>query len=200
MAQENKQPERYYARDRQAWRQWLERHHATAQGIWLVYDKKREGQRTLAYNDIVEEALCFGWVDSLPRSLDEQQAMLYISPRKPKSPWSRLNKERVEKLMQQGLMAQAGLAVIEAAKRDGSWTSYDAIEAITLPPDLQQAFAANEAAAKNFAAFGVSAKKQILWYIESAKRPETRAKRIEQIVQAATQNSNPLQYSAKKKS
>jgi uncharacterized protein YdeI (YjbR/CyaY-like superfamily) len=82
----------------------------------------------------------------------------------------------------------------------GSWTSYDAIEAITLPPDLQQAFAANEAAAKNFEAFGVSAKKQILWYIESAKRPETRAKRIEQIVQAAAQNSNPLQYYAKKKS
>jgi uncharacterized protein YdeI (YjbR/CyaY-like superfamily) len=118
--------------------------------------------------------------------------MLYLSPRKPKSPWSRSNKERVARLVKKGLMTEAGLAVVEAAKRDGSWDAYNAVEQLTIPSDLEAAFSDNKAAGQNFAAFSVSNKKQLLRYVASAKRPETRHKRIAQIVHAAAQNKNSL--------
>jgi len=104
----------------------LKRNHATSHGVWLVYDKAAAGKRRLSYDDIVDEAVSFGWIDSRPRSLNAERAMFYLSPRKRKSPWARSNKERVARLVKQGLMTAAGLAVVEAAKKDGSWHVYDA--------------------------------------------------------------------------
>lgn len=190
----DKKYEQFYAKDRHEWRAWLEANHATAPGIWLIYYKKESGKPRVDYADAVEEALCFGWVDSKPNMLDDERYMQLFSPRKAKSPWSKLNKSRVEKLIAQGLMMPAGLEKIEAAKQDGSWTAYDAIEELAVPPDLEEALAENEAARINFDAFPPSSKKNILWWIESAKRPETRAKRIEETVRLAAQNIKANHY------
>jgi uncharacterized protein YdeI (YjbR/CyaY-like superfamily) len=198
MAHDSKKATRFYAADRTAWRTWLENNHAASRGIWLIYDKGTTGQRTLSYDDIVDEALCFGWIDSLTHSFDDKQAMLYVSPRNPKSPWSKVNKQRVARLIDTGLMTDAGLAVVETSKANGSWTSYDAVEELIVPSDLAGALAGNKTAERNFEAFSASNKKQILWYIVSAKRPETRKKRIAQITAAAEQNINPLQYRTRK--
>lgn len=200
MPEKNNQPfERFYARSRAEWRAWLEAHHATEAGVWLIYYKQHSSQPRVEYEEAVEEALCFGWIDSRPNTLDDERYMQLFTPRKAKSPWSKSNKERVEKLIAQGRMATAGLAAIEAAKRNGSWNAYDAIENLSVAEDFSAALAANPAALKNFEAFSNSTKKQILWYIESAKRSETRARRISQIVESAEQNRNPLNYVQNKK-
>lgn len=199
LAKDN-EPQRFEPSNRAEWRAWLEKNHELVSSVWLVYYKKHTGKPSISYNEAVEEALCFGWIDSRPNTLDQDRYMQFLSPRKARSPWSKLNKQRVEKLIEQGLMTPAGFKVIEASKQDGSWNSYDAIEELALPPDFQQALAANEEARKNFAAFSNSSKKQLLWHIESAKRPETRSKRIEKIVLAAQQNKNPLQYNPREQS
>jgi len=189
----------YYAADRAAWRAWLKRNHATSHGVWLVYDKAAAGKRRLSYDDIVDEAVSFGWIDSRPRSLNAERAMFYLSPRKRKSPWARSNKERVARLVKQGLMTAAGLTVVEAAKKDGSWDVYDAVEQLSIPSDLEAALVENEAARQNFAAFSPSNKKQLLWYVASAKHSETRQKRIARVVSSAAQNKNPLAWAPNKK-
>jgi uncharacterized protein YdeI (YjbR/CyaY-like superfamily) len=179
---------RVQVESRAQWRAWLAENHTQADGIWLVTFKKQMGDKYLPYDDIVEEALCFGWVDSLPRKLDDERTMLYISPRRKGSPWSRLNKTRVEKLIAAGLMTEAGMTLIEQAKADGTWTIYDEVEDLIIPPDLAAALAANPDAQKHFAAFSDSAKKGILWWIKSAKRAATREKRINETVRLAAQN------------
>ncbi len=189
----------YYAKDRKEWRTWLENNAATSPGVWLIYYKQQSGQPRVTYEEAVEEALCFGWIDSRPNAIDDERYMQLFSPRKAKNPWSKINKERVKRLIELGLMTEAGYKAIEAAKQNGFWSIYDAIEAQTMPEDFVQALATKPTARQNFEAFSDSSKKQLLWHIESAKRPETRAKRIEQIVEAAKQNINPLQYNAKKK-
>jgi uncharacterized protein YdeI (YjbR/CyaY-like superfamily) len=184
----------YYAKDRHEWRAWLEQNHASAPGIWLIYYKKESGKPRVAYDEAVEEALCFGWIDSRPNAIDDESYMQLFSPRKAKSPWSKLNKQRVEKLIAQGLMTPAGLAKIEAAQQDGAWNSWDSVEELTIPDDLRQALAADKTAEKHFMAFPPSSKKNILWWIESAKRPETRQKRIEETVRLAAQNIKANHY------
>ncbi len=177
-----------YARNRQEWRAWLEQNHATVPGIRLIYYKKGRGKPCVEHTDAVEEALCFGWIDSKANTRDHESIMQLFTPRKAKSPWSKPNKERVEKLMAQGLIAPAGLARIEAAKQDGSWDALNAIDALTIPADLEAALTENDAARQNFNAFPPSSKKIILRWIESAKRPETRARRIAETVTLAAQN------------
>lgn len=186
------QYDRLQPTSRQEWRDWLAANHATSPGIWFVYYKQSSGKQQVSYDDAVEEALCFGWIDSLTRTLDDERYIQLFTPRKPKSIWSKPNKERVARLLEQGLMAEPGLVKIEAAKRDGSWNAYDDIDAMIIPDDLAQAFAANPTAEAYFQTLSNSAKKGILWHIASAKRPETRAKRIEQIINAAAENRNPL--------
>ena len=151
-------------------REWLQVHYGQKSGIWLVTYKKNH-KYYLPYNDIVEECLCFGWVDSLPRKLDEQQTMLYISPRRKGSNWSKANKDRVEKLQQRGLIHKSGLAKIEQAQQDGSWSFLDDVEALILPDDLKHAFSKNQIAQKNFETFPPSSKRVILEWIKNAKRP-----------------------------
>jgi uncharacterized protein YdeI (YjbR/CyaY-like superfamily) len=186
--------ERFQAETRGEWRDWLEQNHATSSGIWLVTFKKNAGQRYLSYGESVEEALCFGWVDSKPGKLDDLRSMLYFAPRKAKSGWAKPNKERIVRLLEAGLMRPAGLAKIEAAKLDGSWTLLDAVEALEVPDDLEQALKGFPNACANFAAFPKSAKRGILEWIVQAKRPETRAKRIEETARLANENIRANQW------
>lgn len=173
---------------RAAWRAWLAAHHTEPGGVWLVTFKKASGKPRPSYNDVVEEALCFGWVDSLGRKLDGERTMLYFAPRKAGSGWSRPNKERIERLVASGQMTAAGLEKVEAAKRDGSWTVLDAVERLELPPDLVTALDERPGAAANFAAFPRSAKRGILEWIANAKRPETRARRVSETATLAARN------------
>jgi uncharacterized protein YdeI (YjbR/CyaY-like superfamily) len=180
--------EHVYVADRAAWRKWLKSNHAKSPGIWLVFDKKSSRADRLKYGDAVEEALCYGWVDSLLRPIDDAQYKQYFSPRKPKSAWSKSNKDRVERLIAQGLMAKPGLDAIEVAKTNGMWTHFDSIEALEVPDDLAKALKAKPAAAKNFDGFPASTRKQFLYWLNNVKRPENRAKRIKEIVRRAAKN------------
>jgi uncharacterized protein YdeI (YjbR/CyaY-like superfamily) len=186
------QLESTYASDRQIWREWLATNHRTASGIWLIYYKVKSTTPSIQYSEAVKEALCFGWIDSKVQSLDSDRYRQIFTPRKPKSVWSKLNKQYIEELIELGLMTEVGLAKIEAAKQDGSWFTLDEVEALTIPGDLQQALELNDIANRNFAAFSNSTKKTILYWINSARRAETRLRRIEQTIGAATQNRNPL--------
>lgn len=186
------QLETIYASDRNAWREWLEKNHRTSRGIWLIYYKVKSAKQSVQYSEAVKEALCFGWIDSKVKSLDEDRYMQIFTPRKPKSVWSKLNKQYIGELIEQEMMSEAGFKKIDAAKQDGSWTKLDEIEALTIPMDLRQALETNEIANRNFEVFSNSAKKNILFWIDSAKRLETRLKRIEQTISSAAQNRNPL--------
>jgi uncharacterized protein YdeI (YjbR/CyaY-like superfamily) len=178
---------------RAALRQWLAANHASHGPIWLVYDKKAAaGPRALTYDDIVEEALCFGWIDSVAGSVSATRSKLYFSPRKPRSVWSALNKRRVAKLEADGLMTPAGRVKIDAAKADGSWSALDAAESLTVPPDLAKAFRAHRGSKKHFDAFPPGVRKQILTWVYGAKRPETRAARVRTVAELARANIRAL--------
>jgi len=174
--------------DRADWRQWLERNHATARGVWVISWRSHTGKARLAYDALVEEALCFGWVDSREQPVDDERLMQLVTPRRAGSAWARSNKERVARLERAGAMALAGRKVVEAAKADGSWSRYDSAEALQIPADLGSALAANAAAARNFDAFTDAAKRTILRRLIDAKRPETRQKRIAETVRLAATN------------
>jgi uncharacterized protein YdeI (YjbR/CyaY-like superfamily) len=180
--------------DRAAWRAWLEQYHTRTEGVWLITFKKTSGKPIISYDDCVEEALCFGWIDSIGRALDDERTMLWFAPRKAGSGWSRPNKLRIERLLAAGLMAEAGLAKIQAAKQDGSWTVLDAVEDLTVPPDLQAALAEYPAATRNWEAFPRSTKRGILEWIAMAKRAETRARRIAETARLAEQNERANQW------
>lgn len=192
MGKFEEQLERIYASDRQTWRRWLQENHLQVMGVWLIYYKVSSAKPSVKYSEAVKEALCFGWIDSKVKTLDEERYMQIFTPRKPKSVWSKLNKQYVEELDSQGLIAAAGWKTIEIARQNGSWTSLDAIEALIIPSDLQHALEANREAEKNFANFSKTTKKNILYWIDTAKRSETRLKRIEKTVIASAANQNPL--------
>lgn len=178
----------FYPHTRAEWREWLSTNHARSAGVWLVRYKKSSGKPSVDYVEAVEEALCFGWIDSKAKKLDAECNLQWFSPRKAGSVWARSNKERVEKLIAAGLMTPAGMAKIEAAQKDGSWNALDAVELLEIPPDLEQALNAHPLARVHFDAFPRSARRMILFWIASAKRPETRAKRVEETARLAAQN------------
>jgi uncharacterized protein YdeI (YjbR/CyaY-like superfamily) len=165
--------------------------------VWLISFKKATGKARFQYEEAVEEALCFGWIDSKPRKLDEDRSMLWFAPRKAKTGWSRPNKERVARMVQQGLMAPAGLAKVTAAKADGSWSALDAVEDLEIPADLEIALAALPRAAENFDSFPRSAKRGILEWIANAKRAETRQARVAETARLASQNERANQWKGK---
>jgi uncharacterized protein YdeI (YjbR/CyaY-like superfamily) len=169
------------------WRAWLAEHHASTDGVWLVSWKRATGRPAVEYDAAVEEALCFGWIDSLARTLDDERSMLLFTPRKPGSGWSRSNKERIARLEAAGLIEPAGAAVIEAARADGSWTALDDVENLVVPDDLAAAFAARPGAAEHWESFPRSVKRGILAWIYGAKRPATRAKRVEETADEAAE-------------
>lgn len=179
------------------WRAWLAANHTRAEGVWLITYKKAAGKPTLSYEASVEEALCFGWVDSKGGKLDEERTMLYFAPRKTGSGWSRPNKERVARLIAAGRMAPAGLAKIEQAKADGSWTLLDAVENLEVPDDLAVEFARYPDARAHFDAFPRSARRGILEWIVQAKTSLTRAKRIAETARLAQDNVRANQWRPK---
>lgn len=178
---------------REAWREWLAANHGASPGVWLVTHKKAEGERHVSYDATVEEALCFGWIDSKGRRLDERRTMLLFTPRKAGSGWSRPNKQRLERLFAAEQMAPAGIAMVEAAKADGSWTALDDIENLVEPDDLRAALDASPAARASWDGFPRSAKRSILEWISTAKRAETRAKRIEKTATLAARGERANQ-------
>jgi uncharacterized protein YdeI (YjbR/CyaY-like superfamily) len=186
--------ERVEFESREALRAWLEAHHERSPGIWLVTFRKDSGRGRLPYDEVVEELLCVGWVDSLPRKLDEARTMLLCTPRKPSSAWSKPNKERVARLEAQGLMRPRGVAVVEAARASGKWTALDDVEALIEPPELQAALDAVPAARQSWDEFPRSAKRGILEWIVQAKAPETRARRVAETVRRAAVGERANQW------
>lgn len=184
------------ARDLAAWREWLDANHGSARGVWLVYLKPSSGKATFNYEAAVEEALCFGWVDSRGGRVDDERTRLYFAPRNPRSGWVRPNKERVERLIAQGRMAPAGLAAIERAKANGSWTLLDSVERLEVPDDLAQALEAHPPARTNWDAFPPSARKMMLASLVQARRPETRARKLDEIAVSAQRNERANERSA----
>lgn len=177
-------------------RAWLCAHHASAESVWLVTPRKGAGRAHLPYGTIVEELLCFGWIDSLPRGLDAARTMILISPRKPGSNWSKDNRERIARLEREGRMAPPGAAAVAAARVDGSWDRLVATESGEAPPDLAAALA-EASAAGGWAGLSLAVRRRSLEFLLSAKRPETRAKRIAQIVGAAREGKDPTAWRPK---
>lgn len=173
--------------NRQEWRAWLAENHDSSASIWLAITKKHGQATKLTYEDAVEEALAFGWIDSTTRTLDEHRFIILMARRKRGGTWARSNKERVARLESQGLMTDAGRSAIEAAKADGSWVLLDDIDALVVPDDLSAALGETPEATAGFEALSPSVRKQLLYWIATARRPETRAKRIAETVAAAAQ-------------
>ena len=212
-----------YHPTRSSWRTWLFQQHTRTDGVWLVYDKQSSPRsRKLPENErltsatSVEEALCFGWIDSKPRKLDETRTMLWFAPRKAHTGWSAVNKGRIERMVAEGKMEAAGLSKIETAKADGTWEMLDAVEKLEMPSDLRREFERydnvkvqeedaedsskrKDRARQNWDAFPRSAKRGILEWILQAKRPETRAKRIAETVRLAGRNERANQWERKSK-
>jgi uncharacterized protein YdeI (YjbR/CyaY-like superfamily) len=189
--------EHVHPEDRAAWRAWLVANHATARGAWLVSWKAATGRPRVAYDDLVEEALCVGWVDSRAGTIDEERSRLLFTPRKAGSGWSRPNKERIARLETAGLLLPAGTAVVEAARADGSWSALDDVENLAEPPALAAALDADPRARAHWDAFPRSAKRAILEWISTAKRPETTAKRIAETARLAAENVRANQWTPK---
>jgi len=175
----------------QAWRQWLAEHHDTVGGAWVARWTRASGRAGLPYESLVEEALCFGWIDGLVNSLPGGRQAHLMTPRRRGSGWSRSNKERVALLVAADRMTDAGLAAVEAAKDDGSWTRLDAAESLSEPDDLAAALDADLDARRHWAAFSASTRRGLLGWVLSAKRPETRSRRIATIVATAAQGRPP---------
>lgn len=190
----NKQTNAVEAHSRIEWRNWLCLHHRTATSVWLIIYHKDSNQKSVYYDEAVEEALCFGWIDSKPNKRDDNSYYLFFAPRKPKSNWSKANRERAEKMIEAGLMTDAGLDLINLAKNTGTWLALEDVQNEVLPSDLEQALSVNKIAFNHFMSFPPSSKRIILEWILNAKRPETRAKRIEETVQLAEKNIKANHY------
>lgn len=184
----------FHPQSRTAWRQWLQKYHTRTAGLWLITYKKATGKPRVEYEAAVEEALCFGWIDSKTGKLDDERSMLWFAPRKARTGWSRPNKLRVENLIAAGRMTPAGLAKVDAAKQDGSWSALDGVEALEIPTDLKKALASYKSAAGHFDAFPRSIKRGILEWILNARRPATRAQRIEETARLANVNVRANQW------
>jgi len=189
-----KEIETFYPKNRMEWREWLQNNHDKKPSIWLIYYKKQSNIPTITYSDAVDEALCFGWIDSKTKPLDEEKFMQFFSRRKASSVWSKVNKEKVDRLIKDGFMTKAGLEIIEKAKQNGYWTILDEAEALVIPKDLDHEFQKRSNAKNYFLSLSRSDKRNILQWLVLAKRPETRQKRITEIVELADQNQKPKQF------
>lgn len=189
-----KEIETVYPKSRQEWREWLLVNHNKKQSIWLLYYKKKSNIPSVSYNDAVDEALCFGWIDSKAKPIDDEKYIQFFSRRKEKSVWSKINKAKVERLIHEGLMTSAGIEIIEKAKQNGCWTILDAAEELIIPDDLEAEFRKKPNAKTYYESLSRSDKRNILQWLVLAKRQETRQKRITEIVELAEQNLKPKQF------
>ena len=176
------------------WRQWLMRNHSSKQSVWLVLYKKESGKPTIGWSQAVDEALCFGWVDSKRKPIDGEKFIQFFSRRKSKGTWSKINKEKVLRLIEGGLMAKAGHECIEAAKQNGSWKILDDVEELKIPNDLKKAFKTKKGSMDFFSGLSKSVRKAILQWLILARREETRQKRINEIAELAGQQLKPKQF------
>lgn len=172
----------------------MQENHGSKQSVWLVYHKKISGKPTISWSDAVEEALCFGWIDGKAKPIDQEKFMHSFSRRKPKGTWSKINKEKIKRLIDEGLMTKAGLDVIAAAKQNGSWTILDEVEELLIPKDLLKAFKARPGSKDFFIGLSKSVRKIMLQWIVLAKLPETRQRRIMEIADSAGQGMRPKQF------
>lgn len=184
---EKKETEQIYPASPQEWRSWLKKNHAKKDAVWVIFYKKSSGKPTLSWSEAVDEALCFGWIDSTKKTLDHEASIQFFSKRKAQSTWSKINKAKILRLTGEGLMMPAGLACIERAKENGSWTILDTVEELTIPKDLEKAFKARPGSKAFFMSLSKSVRKMMLHRIVMAKRDETREKRIAEIADSMGQ-------------
>ena len=189
-----KEVEVYCPHDKEDWRKWLELNHQKKDAVWLIFYKKKSPNYNLSWSESVDEALCFGWIDSVKKSIDTEKYKQYFSKRKPKSNWSKINKDKVKGLIEQGLMEEAGFKSIDIAKENGSWTLLDEVEALVIPKELQDELANHKGAMEYFERLSKSDKKILLYWVVSAKRTETRQKRILEIAESASKNLKPIPF------
>ncbi|HEY9489585.1 MAG TPA: YdeI/OmpD-associated family protein [Chryseosolibacter sp.] len=178
----------FYAKDRKQWREWLQKNHENEKSVWLILYSQKSKIPAIDYSAAVEEALCFGWIDSKALKRDDESHYQYFSKRKPGSGWSKLNRERVERMIREGRMAPVGQAIVDLAKKSGAWDAFIDVENSVIPDDLKKQFDKNKRAFDNFNAFAPSARRIILAWIQNAKKAETRKQRIEKTVALAAQN------------
>ena len=177
---------------REAWEAWLEEHHATSEGLWLKIAKKGSGLETVTYDQAVEIALCYGWIDGQARRLDEHYYLQRFTPRRPRSKWSKINRQRATELVERGKMKPAGLREVERAKADGRWeAAYDSPSTATVPEDLLRELEKNEKAREFFSKLDGRNRYAILYRIQDAKRPETRTQRIAEYVAMLAEQKKP---------
>lgn len=187
----------FYAKDQESWRRWLEKNHEKETSLWLILYKKDSDTPSVYYPEAVDEALCFGWIDSKANKRDDKSYYLFFAKRNPKSLWSKVNKEKVAKLLKANKIAKAGLEAIAQAKKTGTWSGLDKVENLEMPEDLKKALSKNKPALTHFEAFPKSVKKAILEWIQNAKKPETRLKRIEETASLAAKNIRANQHKPK---
>lgn len=186
--------ETFSPKNRQEWRDWLQENHDKKQSVWLIYFKKISNEPSIVYGEAVDEALCFGWIDSKSKPIDANQYMQFFCRRKPKSVWSKINKAKIERLIELGLMTKAGFDCIKIAKQNGSWAILDEVEELIIPKDLEEALQDKPTAKNYFSNLSRSDKRSILQWLVLAKLPETRKNRINEIVTLAEQNQKPKQF------
>jgi uncharacterized protein YdeI (YjbR/CyaY-like superfamily) len=180
--------ELHYFKNPSEWREWLHENHDKSKGVNLVFYKVGSRFDSMRWEEAVQVAICYGWIDSTVRKIDDDKRMQTFTPRKDKSVWSKLNKTYIEKLTRENLMHVSGLAKIETAKQNGSWESLDAVENHEMPKDLEAAFKQNKTALKNYEAFSPSYRKSYLYWLNQAKRQETRVTRIKTIIALCEKN------------
>ncbi|GAA5219922.1 YdeI/OmpD-associated family protein [Membranihabitans marinus] len=186
--------ETFYPKSRREWRKWLEKNHQSKQSVYVIFYRVSSDIASITWSEAVDEALCFGWIDSTKKTIDEKSYMQYFSKRKLQSNWSKINKDKIKQLTEEGLMAPAGMESVKIAKENGSWTYLDDVENLVIPSDLEKALVKEVNAKEYFMNFSKSTKKSILYWIMSAKREETRKNRIEQVVKHAGKNLKPKQF------
>lgn len=189
-----KETETFCPANREEWRQWLAENHQSKQSVWLIQHKKKTDKPSISWSDAVDEALCFGWIDSTRRSLEDDMFMQFFSKRKKNSVWSRINKDKILRLIDEGQMTSAGLEVIETAKANGSWNTLDAVEDAVVPADLTAAFQTRPGSEDFFLGLSRSTRKAILQWMTLAKQQETRQRRINEIAELASQGLKPKQF------
>lgn len=188
---QKKEIEIFYPTSQTAWRKWLQENHLSKQAVWLVFYNKKSDKKSISWSEAVDVALCFGWIDSKKIKIDDETSHQFFSTRKPKSTWSKINKEKIQRLTADGLMTEAGLDVIKVAKQNGSWTILDDVEELIIPADLDKALLDKQNAKEYFLSLSKSAKKLLLTGLVFAKTTQTRQKRIVEIIESAEQNLKP---------
>jgi len=178
MSSFDSKPREIHPKTRAGWRSWLKRNHAKCDGVWLIYYRASTGKSRLSWEDAVREALCFGWIDSKVKPIDDERYKQIFTPRKPRSVWSKINKQYISELIDVELMTDAGLRAVDVAKKNGAWSLLEPVDALIVPPDLESALRRSKRAREEYEALSKSAKRAVLYSLYSAKREDTRAKRL----------------------